>query len=177
MASTSAAKDATTVYDLTQLIGNPPTQDYPNDDTLLGVLNARFRFDLPYTRIGSSGLVVVNPLKSLANTNDASAADYEEKTYRDVDDTPTNLQPHLYELASRVYLMLRRTSESQSVIFRFVLPASCIVCPDPVWTDGTANYLYTSQRHHWFRQVPQLTAPDQSTPSTLLALKKGYEGG
>ncbi|KIO21052.1 hypothetical protein M407DRAFT_29316 [Tulasnella calospora MUT 4182] len=115
----SSNKDATAVHDLISLIqAQGATTVYPTDDAILSLLHARFRFDLPYTRIASTSLIVVNPLKSLANTNDASAADYEEKTYRDLTDSEHNLQPHLYELASRVYLLMRRTSQSQSVVFR-----------------------------------------------------------
>lgn len=119
----SSNKDATAVHDLVSLIqAQGATTVSPTDDAILSLLHARFRFDLPYTRIGSTSLIVVNPLKSLANTNDASAADYEEKTYRDLTDSQHNLQPHLYELASRVYLLMRRTAQSQSVVFRSVLP-------------------------------------------------------
>ena len=115
----SSSKDPTTVHDLTKLIDSSGSKKvHPNDDALLSLLNARFRFDLPYTRIGSSGLVVINPLKSLSNTNDATATEYEDKTYRDVSDAVHSLQPHLYELASRSYLLMRRTSQSQAVVFR-----------------------------------------------------------
>jgi len=113
-------KDAARLHDLADLVSSSDSATlYPSEDTILSALNARFRSDLPYTRLGSSSLIVVNPLKALANTNDASAQDYEQKTYRDVEEpTPSSLQPHLYELASRVYLLMRRTSKPQSVVFR-----------------------------------------------------------
>ncbi|KAG8898841.1 hypothetical protein FRB99_007125 [Tulasnella sp. 403] len=115
----TSSKDSTAVHDLTDLIkSSGSTTVYPTDDALLSLLHARFRYDLPYTRVSSSGLVVINPLKSLANTNDSSSADYEEKTYRDLTDSQHGLQPHLYELASRAYLLMRRTSQPQSVVFR-----------------------------------------------------------
>ncbi|KAF9477858.1 chitin synthase [Pholiota conissans] len=95
---------------------------YPSDDTILAVLQARFRADLPYTRIGSTNLVCVNPYKTLANVNDVSAKDYEDQSYRDTSlpmvDSPRPLQPHLYDLAARVYLLMQRRRESQSVITR-----------------------------------------------------------
>lgn len=34
---------------------------YPFEDTILAVLQARFHADLPYTRIGSSSLLVIHP--------------------------------------------------------------------------------------------------------------------
>ncbi|KAI3614821.1 chitin synthase 6 [Moniliophthora roreri] len=93
---------------------------YPTDDAILAVLQARFRADLPYTRIGATHLVAVNPYKTLANINNASAKEYEERCYRDTNlpmvDSPKPLQPHLYDLAARVYLLMRRRNESQAVI-------------------------------------------------------------
>lgn len=97
---------------------------YPSDDVILSVLQARFRADLPYTRIGSSNLLVINPYKTLANVNDVSAKEYEERCYKDTSlpmlDSPRPLQPHLYDMAARVYLLMRRRNESQAVVTRFV---------------------------------------------------------
>ncbi|KAL0581503.1 hypothetical protein V5O48_000561 [Marasmius crinis-equi] len=93
---------------------------YPSDDAILSVLQARFRADLPYTRVGATNLVVVNPYKTLANVNNASAKEYEERCYRDSSlpmvDSPKPLQPHLYDLAARMYLIMRRRNESQAVL-------------------------------------------------------------
>ncbi|KAJ7846265.1 glycosyltransferase family 2 protein [Mycena leptocephala] len=95
---------------------------YPNDDAILAVLHSRFRADLPYTRIGSTHLLVVNPLKTLASVNDASAKEYEERCYKDTSlpaiDSPKPLQPHVYELACRIYLLMRRRNEPQLVVAR-----------------------------------------------------------
>ncbi|KAJ7066810.1 glycosyltransferase family 2 protein [Mycena belliarum] len=95
---------------------------YPNDDAVLSVLHARFRADLPHTRIGTTHLLVVNPLKTLASVNDASAQEYEERCYKDTSlpaiDSPKPLQPHVYEAACRMYLLMRRRAESQLVVAR-----------------------------------------------------------
>ena len=100
---------------------------YPSDDVILAVLQARFRADLPYTRIGTTNLLVVNPYKALANVNDVSAKEYEERCYKDTSlpmlDSPRPLQPHLYDVAARVYLLMRRRNESQAVLTRFVTSA------------------------------------------------------
>ncbi|KAF8509357.1 chitin synthase [Hysterangium stoloniferum] len=120
----SNVPEAISSGELTDLVvsSSSSTTVYPSDDNILSVLQARFRADLPYTRIGASGLVVVNPLKVLANVNDASAEEYEERNYKDTSlptaDAPKALQPHLYDLAARIYLLMRRRNESQSVIFR-----------------------------------------------------------
>ena len=103
------------------------TTVHPSDDTILSVLQARFRQDLPYSRIGAANYVVVNPYKALASVNDLSAKEYEERCYKDTSlplpGGPAPLQPHLYDLAARVYLMMRRRNQSQSVIFRSVVLA------------------------------------------------------
>ncbi|KAF8967535.1 chitin synthase [Flammula alnicola] len=95
---------------------------YPSDDAILAVLQARFRADLPYTRIGTTNLVAVNPYKTLASVNDVSAKEYEEQSYKDTSlpmvNSPRPLQPHLYDLAARVYLLMRRRNESQGVVTR-----------------------------------------------------------
>ncbi|KAF5358650.1 hypothetical protein D9758_007745 [Tetrapyrgos nigripes] len=95
---------------------------YPSDDAILAVLQARFRGDLPYTRIGATNLVVVNPYKMLANVSNVSAKEYEERSYKDTGipmvDSPKPLQPHIYDLAARVYLMMRRRNESQALLSR-----------------------------------------------------------
>lgn len=111
--------------DLTDLVSSSTSATvYPSDDTILSVLQTRFRQDLPYTRIGATSYVVVNPFKALASVNDISAKEYEERCYKDTSlplpGAAPSLQPHLYDLAARVYLIMRRRNESQSVIFRCV---------------------------------------------------------
>lgn len=123
MASSSSAVLSGDLVDLVSTSASSTV--YPTDDAILAVLNARFRSDNPYTRISTSNLVVVNPYKTLANTNEVSAKDYEERCYRDTNmplpGGPAPPPPHLYELAAKVYLVVRRRNQSQSVIFRYVL--------------------------------------------------------
>ena len=95
---------------------------YPTDESILSVLQARFRADLPYTRIGASHLVVVNPYKTLANVNDVASKEYEDRSYKDTSlplpGANPPLPPHLFDLAARMYLLMRRRTESQSLLFR-----------------------------------------------------------
>ncbi|KAJ7166607.1 hypothetical protein C8R46DRAFT_851780, partial [Mycena filopes] len=88
---------------------------YPDDDAILTVLHSRFRADLPFTRIGDTHLLVVNPLKTLASVNDSSAREYEECCYKDTSlpaiDSPKPLQPHVYDFACKIYLLMRRRAE------------------------------------------------------------------
>lgn len=120
--ASALASQAVSSGDLTDLVSSSSSATvYPSDDTILSVLQARFRADQPYTRVGASNLIVVNPYKTLANVNDVSAKEYEERCYKDTSfilPGTTSLPPHLYDLAARVYLLMRRRTESQAVIFR-----------------------------------------------------------
>ncbi|KAG1751279.1 glycosyltransferase family 2 protein [Suillus paluster] len=125
MASTSATlvPQAVSSGELTDLVSSSTAATvYPTDDSILAVLSARFRADLPYTRLGSTNLVVVNPYKTLANVNDANAKEYEERCYKDTKlglaDSRRPPQPHLYELAAKIYLLMRRRNESQAIVTR-----------------------------------------------------------
>jgi chitin synthase len=125
MASTSATlvPQAINSGELTDLVlSSTSATVHPSDDSILAVLSARFRADLPYTRIGSTNLVVVNPYKALAIVDDSNAKEYEERCYKDTKlglaDSRRPPQPHLYELAAKVYLLMRRRNESQAVVTR-----------------------------------------------------------
>ena len=125
MATTSASLSAQAIAsgDLVDLISSSATATvYPSDDAILSVLSGRFRSDLSYTRIGSTSLVAVNPFKSISSVSEASAKEYEERCYKDTGlslvDSRKAIQPHVYELAARVYLLSRRRNESQAIIFR-----------------------------------------------------------
>ncbi|KAF8552197.1 glycosyltransferase family 2 protein [Imleria badia] len=116
----AAVPQATSSGDLADLLALSSTA--PTDDAVLAVLAARFRADLPYARIGSTALVVVNPCKTLSNLNDASAKEYEERCYKDtrlgVADSKRPPQPHVYEQAAKIYLLMRRRFESQAIVTR-----------------------------------------------------------
>ena len=121
MASSSFSSPAVASGDLVDLV---PTSSaatvHPTDDAVLQVLQASFRADRPYSRINSSSLIVVNPFKSLANTNDNSAKEYEERSYKNTSPPSSSppLPPHPYDLAARAYLLMRRRGESQAIVFR-----------------------------------------------------------
>ncbi|KAH7923638.1 glycosyltransferase family 2 protein [Leucogyrophana mollusca] len=122
MASGSLSAHAVNSGDLVDLVSTSLSATiYPSDDAIVAVLNTRFRADLPYTRIGTTNLLVVNPYKTLANVNDISAKEYEERCYKDTSlplASSRALQPHLYELAAQIYMLMRRRNESQSVVTR-----------------------------------------------------------
>ena len=122
------------------------SNDNPTEDTILTTLQSRSRSDLPYTYLGPKTLILVNPLRTLGNLSDSSATDYANK-YVNPTQTPSvgNAgkrkgkgkeevgagaagnglvlgveQPHVYDLAGRVWTMMRRRREHQGVVFRSV---------------------------------------------------------
>lgn len=124
MASATSVPQAIASGDLTDLLSASSSQLIPTDDSVFSVLAARFCAELPYARVGSTGLVVVNPWRILSNVNDASAKEYEERCYKDTGPSLIDTrrpQPHVYELAAKIYLLMRRRGESQAVIARYGL--------------------------------------------------------
>ncbi|RUS12591.1 hypothetical protein BC937DRAFT_87461 [Endogone sp. FLAS-F59071] len=118
-AASAAAQQDDTRQDLTYLITNTSGSiASPSEDAITGALQQRFKRDLPYTRIGASTLVVVNPYKILEQLNDAALNEYADVYYRNTSGQKKNLQPHIYEMAARVYFHMRRTGENQSVVLR-----------------------------------------------------------
>jgi chitin synthase len=125
MAASSSSNPSLRQGDLIELVSSSGSATvYPSDDAVLSTLHSRFRADLPYARIGTAHLVALNPYKALANTNDASAKDYEDRCYKDtalaLPGSQPPLPPHIYELAAQLYLVMRRKREVQSVTFRCV---------------------------------------------------------
>ena len=116
-----ATKEVAHLQNLTELVStsSSTTTVYPNEDTLVAILNARFRADLPYARLGETSLVIINPLKNLGNINDISSKEYEDRSYKETRPSDLRpLQPHIYDMAARMYLLMRRRNESQGVVFR-----------------------------------------------------------
>lgn len=116
------SNDPVTTYNLTALLPFPSdsaTVAIPSPDALVQLLTQRFRHDLTATYVGDSNLVVINPLRVLGDVSEASKGEYEDRAYaRREGRGGDQVQPHAYELACRVYLIMRRSQETQSVVFR-----------------------------------------------------------
>lgn len=94
-----------------------------NDEIIAQLLQQRFKADQPYTQLGNHRLIVVNPYKPLELLNDATLEAYGQHGYKDI--SPEGLaagspEPHVYDMATRVYLLMRRRGENQSIVLRFV---------------------------------------------------------
>lgn len=128
--ATMSSAEATRLHILTSLISSVPSASpnpnspgparkvYPNDDAIVTLLQSRARSELPYTRVSPSGTdyVVVNPLRTLGSLGEESRKGYQ----RDIESTDRGegKQPNVYELAGRVWHLMTRRKESQSVIYQ-----------------------------------------------------------
>ncbi len=101
--------------DLTCLLNNGST---PSEDSITNLLSNRFKRNQPYTRLGYSNLVVINPYQSLEILNNITLKSYADIGYRNVIENKLFMQPHVYELATTTYFHMRRTGEDQSIILR-----------------------------------------------------------
>ncbi|KIY44928.1 hypothetical protein FISHEDRAFT_77147 [Fistulina hepatica ATCC 64428] len=91
---------------------------YPPADSLVSVLQARFRADAPYTRIGDGHLVLVNPNKLIQRPS--SDEELLRACYDVIPDGETQEQaaPHIAVLAVRAYLLMARRGEDQVLVTR-----------------------------------------------------------
>ncbi|KAG0358136.1 chitin synthase-domain-containing protein [Gamsiella multidivaricata] len=99
----------------------PPTQD-----KIFNVLTRRHQLGLPYTRIGTSTLIALNPNQALNIYTEATGQQYIDQAMGSSSNSSTNapsitastssLEPHVYELASTIYYHMRRTELDQGVV-------------------------------------------------------------
>ncbi|SGY39183.1 BQ5605_C003g02165 [Microbotryum silenes-dioicae] len=93
-----------------------------SSDTVSSKLTQRYKSELTSSFVGDTNLVVINPLRVLGDVSEASKAEYEARCYLVREGKGGgDVQPHVYELACRTYLMMRRTGITQSVVFRYVV--------------------------------------------------------
>ena len=91
----------------------------PSDDIIVSCLRERFLTDNIYTAINSSALVVVNPHKYVPSNADSVLHKYAAE-FRDTSEQKTLLPPHIFQLANNAYYHMRRTTQDQCIILRFV---------------------------------------------------------
>lgn len=102
------------------------TNEPPTQESMYNVLSRRHQLGLPYTRIGTSTLVAVNPNQALNIYTEANGQLYidlasgQSPTAGAGGPTPgvTSLEPHVFELASTMYYHMRRTDQDQGVVLR-----------------------------------------------------------
>jgi chitin synthase len=102
-------------HNLVQLLVNSA-----NPATVTQALKNCHAKDQPYADCGTNALVVVNPGRVLALMHDEYAKKY-AKEYKDINQQTTEtspLPPHVFSLASKAYLHLRRLGQDQAIIMR-----------------------------------------------------------
>lgn len=101
-----------------------------NDDFVVACLRERFMADTIYTGIGSCGLVALNPHKYVPSNADSALQKYAAE-YRDSSEhKDTTLPPHIFQLASNTYYLMRRTTQDQSMLFMCVPSVLVLVLSD-----------------------------------------------
>lgn len=129
MAPTTNSTESSTINNLTQLIPSTTSSviKLPTIESIVQLLILRSKLEITSTFIGDTNLLVINPNSILSIDNDLSKSEYEERSYKLASNSGSNsgvvgsdnvILPHAYDLACRVYLMMRRTGETQSIIFR-----------------------------------------------------------
>ncbi|KAI8084779.1 chitin synthase [Halteromyces radiatus] len=100
--------------DLTCLLTNS-TQP-PSEDNIVNLLQTRYKRNQPYTQLGHFNLIVLNPYQPLDILNDATLQSYADYGYRNISGQKPFMQPHIYDMATRIYFHMRRTGEDQTII-------------------------------------------------------------
>lgn len=118
MSRQSAVMGSQRLEATTDLTGLSPL----SNDIIVSCLRERFMLDNIYTSVGSSTLVVVNPHKYVPSNADSVLHKYAAE-YRDTSPEKIPLPPHIFQLANNAYYHMRRTTQDQSILFRYVLPA------------------------------------------------------
>ncbi|GAA5901944.1 uncharacterized protein JCM6883_000446 [Sporobolomyces salmoneus] len=113
--------DPKLVHNLTSILPSPSSTNVnstPSIDSISHLIAQRLRNHLHSTYVGDSNLVVINPLQVTADQSEASKAEYEDRAYRvRRGKGGEETIPHAYDLACRTYLTMRRTGETQSVVY------------------------------------------------------------
>ena len=94
-----------------------------SDDVIVACLRERFMTDHIYTKIGSSALVALNPHKYISSNSDSVLQKYAAE-YRDTSEHKQPLPPHIFQLANNAYFHMKRTSQDQSIILRYIPSSS-----------------------------------------------------
>ncbi|KAH9819734.1 chitin synthase-domain-containing protein [Melampsora americana] len=113
---TSNNSDPISLHNLTQIL---PTRNatqsilsIPSEDSILSILNTRYRSDIHDIYIGQATLLHINPLGPTTDQNDQSA-----RSYLITDSSSTSNPPHLYDLASRAFYTMRRSGKTQAIVY------------------------------------------------------------
>lgn len=88
-----------------------------SDDIIVSCIRERFMTDNIYTRIGTSGLVAVNPHKYVPSNSDAVLQKYAAE-YRDTSPAKELLPPHIFQLSNNAYYHMRRTTQDQCILLK-----------------------------------------------------------
>ncbi|KAG0179881.1 hypothetical protein DFQ29_001534 [Apophysomyces sp. BC1021] len=89
-----------------------------NSNDICELLRDRFVEDKPYIRLGHHRIVAINPHKSLDLWEESTLQTYANHGYKDLLAAADGFdpEPHIYELVTRVYFIMRRRAEDQIIV-------------------------------------------------------------
>ncbi|KAF9161173.1 hypothetical protein DFQ26_004795 [Actinomortierella ambigua] len=92
--------------------------DQPTLEAIYDALARRNELALPYTRLGTSTLVAVNPNRPLNIYSEANGQLYidQQKGTNSTQTEETTLEPHVFELASTMYYHMKHTGLDQGIV-------------------------------------------------------------
>jgi chitin synthase len=91
----------------------------PTESEVAQTLRDRFVRDAIYTRVGARVLVSINPGKPVLSSNDGNCAQYVDE-YKNTNGEKEALDPHVWQMASRAYMHMRRSGTDQSILLQHV---------------------------------------------------------
>jgi len=105
-----------------------------SDDIIVSCLRERFLTDNIYTALNSSALVALNPHKYVPSNADSVLFKYAAE-YRNTSEEKVPLPPHIFQLANNAYYHMRRTTQDQCILLRFVFffADRSLLIPDFQW--------------------------------------------
>ncbi|KAF8523712.1 glycosyltransferase family 2 protein [Hysterangium stoloniferum] len=86
-----------------------------SDDIIVACIRERFLNNIIYTRVGSHGLVAVNPHKYIHSNSDSVLMKYASE-FRDTSGEKVQTSPHIFQLANNAYYHMRRTGQDQTIV-------------------------------------------------------------
>jgi myosin heavy subunit len=90
----------------------------PSPTSIVKCLTNRLKYGLPFTYLGETSLLVANPSKDFGIFTQDFRDFYTQSGYRALESSPQRLQPHIYEIVTKAYFVMRRLGTDQSLIFR-----------------------------------------------------------
>ncbi|GAA96153.1 glycosyltransferase family 2 protein [Mixia osmundae IAM 14324] len=106
-------RDVSSNGEMTTLVSDRPGMIL-SESQIVSYLQSRYRSERPYSQVGSTILLAINPLRIMRDLNDESAESFRSAS---LGWTTASTEPHPYNMAGRVYTTMCLQSTTQAVIY------------------------------------------------------------